>query len=135
VTSGAVPEIGGRGGGHPRGGLADRPRDRRRRALTRLGRVGLRGGLVRLDAEDAAPAAAEPHQGLRVIVAGGVRLAPHLAELPQLALPDGGGDRFRERLGLGHLEDARVFPGEDQGGLPGLGRAGGRGSGRRRSHG
>jgi hypothetical protein len=57
-----------------------------------------------------------------------VGLAPHLAELPQLLLPDDRGDRPGDRLGLGRLEDAGVFPGEDQrGGRPGLGRAGGRG--------
>jgi hypothetical protein len=58
-----------------------------------------------------------------------VGLAPHLAELPQLLLPDDGGDRLGDRLGLGGLEDAGVFPGQDQGGgRPGLGHAGGRGS-------
>lgn len=57
-------------------------------------------------------------------------LAPHLAELPQLALADRTGDRLSDRLGLGRLEEARVLPGEDQGGgLSGLGRAGERGSG------
>ena len=113
----------------PGGRLADRRRDRRRRPA-RLGRVGLRGGLVGRDAEDAAPAAAEPHHGLRVVVAGAVGLAPHLAELAQLLLADRGGDRLRDRLGLGGLEDAGVFAGEDQrGGRPGLGRARGRGSG------
>jgi hypothetical protein len=59
-----------------------------------------------------------------------VGLAPRLAELPQLLLADHGGDRPGDRLGLGRLEDARVFPGEDQrGGRSGLGRARGRGSG------
>jgi hypothetical protein len=59
-----------------------------------------------------------------------VGLAPHLAELPQLLHRDDRGDRLRDRLGLGRVEDARVFAGEDQGcGRPGLGRAGRRGSG------
>jgi hypothetical protein len=53
-----------------------------------------------------------------------------VAELPQLLLADHGGDRPGDRLGLGRLEDARVFAGEDErGGRPGLGRARGRGSG------
>jgi hypothetical protein len=32
-----------------------------------------------------------------------VGLAPHLAELPQLFIADHGGDRLRDRLGLGRL--------------------------------
>jgi DNA-binding XRE family transcriptional regulator len=55
------------------------------------------------------------------------RLDEHVA---QRGRPDPGGrlaDRRGNRLGLGRLEDARIFAGEDQGGgLPGLGRAGGR---------
>jgi hypothetical protein len=74
--------------------------------------------------------AAEAHHAPGVVVAGAARLAPDLAELAELLLADDGGDRLRDRLGLGALEDAGVLAGEDQrGGLPGLGRARGRGSG------
>jgi hypothetical protein len=43
-----------------------------------------------------------------------VGLTPDLAELAQLLLADYGGDRLRDWLGLGRLEDAGVFPGEDE---------------------
>ena len=123
-------ELGGRGGSHSRGGLAGRWGDRGRRALAGLGGVGFRGGLVGGDAQDAAPAPAQPHHGSRVVIARGVRLPPHLAELAQLLLADRGGDRLGDRPGLGRLKDARVLAGQDQGGgRPGLGRAGGRAGG------
>ena len=65
----------------------------------RLRRVSGRGGLIGGDAQDAAPAPAQPHHAPRVVIAGGVGLSPHLAELPQLALADGGGDRQGDGLG------------------------------------
>ena len=53
-------ELGARRRPRPGGGLADRLGDRGRRPAG-LGGVGLGGGLVGGDAQDAAPAAAEPH--------------------------------------------------------------------------
>jgi hypothetical protein len=57
---------------------------------------------LRLHSRGAKPGPAATHHALRVVIAGGVGLTPHLAELAQLLLADRG-------------DDAAVFVGGDPG--------------------